>query len=67
MHRTFSVIEVINGVENFSSVPDITSFPDLKDIKRDLQVVANSPGRSLIGSLWIYIYMFFFKEIWLYH
>ena len=67
MHRTFSVIDLINGVENFSSVPDITSFPDLRDIKRDLQVVANSPGRSLIGSQ-IYIYIFvFFKEIWLYH
>ena len=64
MHRTFSVIELINGVENFSSVPDITFFPDLRDIKRDLQVVANSPGRSLTGSLWryiyIYIYIFFF-------
>ena len=60
------MIELINGVENFSCVPDITFFPDLKDSKRDFQIVANSPGRSLTRSLWIYIYIyiffFFFKK-----
>ena len=60
MHGTFRVIELINGVENFSCVPDITFFPDLKDSKTDFQIVANSPGRSLTRSLWIYIYIYIF-------
>ena len=54
------MIELINGVENFSCVPDITLFPDLKDSKRDFQIVANSPGRSLTRSLWVYIYIYIY-------